>query len=447
MTNKFFFLFLLATTFINAQHTITGKMQPKGDYEWMILYHMQGAKQNYIANTDIVEGKFSFTLADSLDVGIYRLVYDLQNQLFVDVIYNNEDISFLFNPRNPNQEITFSSSEENKLYYNYLNKTAIPQYQLDSLQVAYFSSTSSADKDKISSQYQQKQKNLTKIQQQFEAESKGKLAYPFIKASGRFNSEKPIEKPNDYLKSVKTHFFDYVNFNDKTLLNSTFITDKINDYIFFLNASEDIEVDNGLKKEAITKVIAKIGTNYSLAKDIEEVLLYNFTQQQNVTIVKFILDNYYSKLPTNYQDSDFRKDIEAKIKTAMGNKAPNISWTDNNLYNLSGFENYIVVFWSSSCGHCLKEIPLFYDFMKDNTKTKVIAIGLEEEVSKSVWEKLILNYPSFINVYGANKWKNKNAREYGIHATPTYFVLDADKKIIAKPDVLEDLKTFYKQKE
>ncbi|MET2986629.1 TlpA family protein disulfide reductase [Aureibaculum conchae] len=443
MLKKFLLLILLTTTFINAQHTLNGKMHPKGDYEWMILYHMQGAKQNYIANADITAGEFSFNLADSLDVGVYRLVYDLQNQLFVDVIYNNEDISFTFNPNNPNREIEFTTSEENKLYYNYLNSTAVPQYQLDSLQVAYFNAS---DKVKISSLYQKKQTDLSNIQQQFEEKSKGKLANHFIKASSRFNAEKPIEKPADYLKSTKTHFFDTIDFNNETLLNSTFITDKINDYIFYLNASEDTNVNTQLKKEAITTVMIKIGNNYNLAKDIQEVLLYNFTQQQNVPVVKFILENYYSKLPPQYQDLDFKKDVEAKIKTALGNKVPNIKWADDNLYNLSGFDNYVIVFWSSQCGHCLKEIPVLYESLKDKTNTKVIAFGMEEEVSKPIWEKLILNYPAFINVYGANKWQNKVAQEFGINSTPTYFILDADKKIIGKPNDVEEVKVFFEEK-
>jgi len=443
MLKKFLLLILLTNTFINAQRTITGKMQPNGEYEWMILYHMQGAKQNYIANADITDGEFSFNMADSLEVGIYRLVYDLQNQLFVDVIYNNEDIAFTFNPENPNQEIKFTASEENNLYYTYLNNIAVPQYQLDSLQVAYFNTS---DKNNISSLYQKKQINLSKIQQQFEGQSKGKLAYHFIKASGRYNPEKPIEKPTAYLKSTKSHFFDNVDFMDKTLLNSTFITDKINDYIFYLNASDDAYVNTQLKKEAIVTVITKIGDNYSMAKDIEEVLLYNFTQQQNVPIVRFILDNYYSKLPSSYQDSAFIKDVEAKIKTALGNKAPNISWPDDNLHNLNGFDNYVIVFWSTQCGHCLKEIPVLYDSLKDNAKTKVIAIGMEEKVSKPVWEKMVLNYPNFINVYGVNKWQNEFAQEYGIHSTPTYLVLDADKNIIAKPDDVGALKVFFEGK-
>ncbi|WP_117883918.1 TlpA disulfide reductase family protein [Aureibaculum luteum] len=444
MIKKFLLLLLLATAFANAQHTITGKMQPNADFEWMILYHMQGAKQNYIANADIKEGAFSFTLSDTLNVGIYRLVYDLQNQLFIDVIYNNEDIAFTFNPENPNKEIQFSSSEENKLYYSYLNKSAGIQYTLDSLQVAYFSTQ---NKPKINALYQKKHADLVETQEQSEKQSKGKLAYHFIKASGRYNASQPIEKPNDYLKSTKTHFFDTVDFNNETLLGSTFITDKINDYIFYLNASDDYQVNNQLKKEAITTVITKIGTNYRLAKDIEEVLLYNFTQQQNVPIVRFILENYYNKLPASYQDLDFKKDVEVKIKTAIGNKAPNINWTINNvkndLYKLSGSDTYLVIFWSSQCGHCLKEIPVLNDYLKGNTKIKVIAVGMEEETSKPIWQKLILNYPSFINVYGAHKWKNEFAREYGVTSTPSYFVLDANKNIMAKPDTIEDVKAFF----
>jgi len=442
MIKKFLLLVLFATTVANAQHTINGTMQPKADYEWMILYHMQGAKQNYIANADIKEGAFNFTLADSLTVGIYRLVYDLQNQLFVDVIYNNEDIAFTFNPENPNQEIQFSASEENKLYYTYLKESAVVQYQLDNLQVTYFKA---ADKQAIEKQYNKEYQNLIAIQQSFEKQSEGKIAQHFIKASARYNPAKPIEKTTDYLKSTKSHFFDNVDFTDQTLLNSTFITDKINDYIFYLNASDDEYVNTQLKKEAITTVITKIGNNQNLAKDIQEVLLYNFTQQQNVPIVRFILDNYYNKLPKNYQDLDFKKDVEAKIKTSLGNKAPNINWAGDDLHNLEGFDNYIIVFWSTQCGHCLKEIPVLYESLKANSKTKVIAIGMEEEVSKPIWEKMILNFPKFVNVYGVNKWQNEFAQEYGIHSTPTYLILDADKKIIEKPDDVEALKAFFEE--
>ena len=49
------------------------------------------------------------------------------------------------------------------------------------------------------------------------------------------------------------------------------------------------------------------------------------------------------------------------------------------------------------------------------------------------------------HVLGLNKWNNKTARIYNINTTPTYFVLDSNKKIIANPIALKDLETLIKQ--
>jgi len=43
------------------------------------------------------------------------------------------------------------------------------------------------------------------------------------------------------------------------------------------------------------------------------------------------------------------------------------------------------------------------------------------------------------------KWQNETAVTYNINATPNYFVLDKNKKIIGKPVLLKDLKSFLEQ--
>ena len=446
MYKKLFLSIVLLTSFVNAQHTIKGVMQPEASFEWVILYQLQGLSQKYIENADIVNGVFTFTLPETANTGVYRLMYDIKNHLFVDVIYNNEDVSFTFDPKNPDEQIQFITSKENQIYHQYLTKTATIQRQLDSLQVFYFSSP---EKDRITKLYLEQHATLKKVQQDFELQSKNKMASHFIKASARYTTQKPIEKPQDYLNSIKTHFFDFIDFNDKILLNSTFINDKIIDYIFYLNNSEDTEINTELQKNAISTVITKIGDNLNFVKDLEESLLYNFTQQQNVPMAKYMLENHYNKLPISLQDIAFKKDMKAQLKTVIGNKAPNILWTDSNvskdLYSLTNAEYYVVVFWSSSCGHCLKEMPILYDYLKDNTKTKVIAVGLEKEETKADWETLIIDYKDFIHVYGAYKWKNKFAREYGVNSTPSFFVLDANKKIVAKPYDVAKLKIFLEK--
>lgn len=446
MLKKICFL-LLFTSILSAQHSVNGKMEPASNYSWIVLYQLQGAKQNYIANAKVIDGEFSLTIPKNTEKGIYRLIYDLKNRLFVDFIYDNENIRFTFNPKYPDQFIKFTESENNKLYHAYLEAISLPQQKLDSLQVRYFNSSDKTEQENIVNSYYKFYSSLIAHQSNFEQLSNNKFVSHFIKASSRFNTSKPINTPSDYLVSIKTHFFHNIDFNNSALLNSSFINDKINDFIFYLNTSEDKKMLTQLQREAIATVINKIGSNKTLAKDIEEGLLYTFSQQENIVMVNYML-NQYLQLPKELQDTAFINDIKEQLKTAVGMPVPNIMWNENStqkdLYGLTGSNYYVVAFWSSTCPHCLIEMPLLYDFLKDNSQTKVISVGLEDNTSKSGWETQIINYPKFINVYGENKWKNKFARDYGVNATPSFFVLDTDKKVIAKPDDVEELKAFFK---
>ena len=84
----------------------------------MLLYKLQGAKQDFIAYDTIKNGRFNIAVSNKVTPGIYRLVYDQKNQLFVDVIYDNEDIEFKFHPEYPNRLVQFSKSKNKKLFFN-----------------------------------------------------------------------------------------------------------------------------------------------------------------------------------------------------------------------------------------------------------------------------------------------------------------------------------------
>ncbi len=448
MFKKLLLAFLLVTSFSYGQFTVKGELHPAENYPYMILYQLQGAKQNYITYDSIKNGKFSITIPIKQASGIYRLVYDIKNRLFVDFIYDNENVSLTLNPKKPNQSVVFMASKNNKIYQKYLKNTQPIQQKLDSLQTVYFNLSDKATEKKFSNLYQKNYTNLTATQQQFEAQSTGKLANHFIKASARYNAEDLIKSSADYLASVKEHFFDNIDFNNKTLLSSTFINDKINDFIFYLNTSDDKKILTQLYKEAIATVINKINTNSNLTKDIEEGLLYTFAEQENISMVNTIL-NYYLQLPKELQDPGFIGDIKGQLKTAIGNIAPNILWSEDNksksLHMLSDSSYYLVIFWSSTCGHCLKELPLLKEYLKNKKDVEVLLIGLETEESKSSWKDETYYYLDWIHIYGKDKWKNKFAHEYGVNATPSFFILDVKKKILAKPDDVEELKVFFEE--
>lgn len=56
------------------------------------------------------------------------------------------------------------------------------------------------------------------------------------------------------------------------------------------------------------------------------------------------------------------------------------------------------------------------------------------------WKNLTYDYPDFIHVFGEGKWDNQIGNQYNVTATPSYFILDKDKKIISKPYGISEFK-------
>ena len=98
----------------------------------------------------------------------------------------------------------------------------------------------------------------------------------------------------------------------------------------------------------------------------------------------------------------------------MEETAPEIVWKENGsgkeykLTTLNDAQNYVLVFWSTGCSHCLREIPVLYTHTKNSKNTKVVAFSLEN--NDKDWKKYIQNYPKWHNAIGLKKWENPIAR-------------------------------------
>jgi len=443
---KYLFLFiLLCSIALQAQYSIKGTIDPDHDYSWILLYKMENGDQNYIANADVVDGEFTFEIDDKEPSGIYRAYYQIENSLYVEFIYNYEDVRFSFNPNNPDTSISFSESKENNIYHNYYDTIKSRQHNLDSIQVLYFNSKDKKTDETLIKTYKKYLSELHDEQHQFEKDSKGMLAYHFIRASSQYNAETPHKKDDDYLEAIKEHFFDAMDLSDSILNHSTFINDRLNDYVFYLNQGEDLVTENELQKAAIEKATQWIGDHLLLLSSFEEDLIETYLHSENVEMINFVLEDHYKDLPKEYQNEELIRRTEATLKTALGSVAPDFSWENDgknySLHELSGTDYYIVLFFSSNCPHCQMEIPEFYKFIIGIENIKVVAIGLEDE--KQSWEVMTKEYAEFINILDLKKWSSQKVKDYGISAIPTYLVLDAEKKILAKPEDFEALKSMF----
>jgi thiol-disulfide isomerase/thioredoxin len=377
--------------------------------------------------------------------GMYRLSFNPDVFGFADFLFGQEDISLKFNPLNVSNSIEFLTSEENKTYINYLNETASMKQKLDSLQIAFFG-LKDKKQDKITIDLFAETLNIyTKTQSEYEKRTEGKLANHFIKSARNYFAPTLFTSPQEYLNSVKQHYFDFINFEDNAMKNSNFFGEKAIEYVFYLNVSDDVQVQNALYKNAVSEVMQKVGENNEVKTEILTSLVYAFEQFQNMSIAGFVINEFYSKLPANFIDEALVDEMQSKIKLSIGNKAPEITWEENGeqkkLSELNVADNYILIFWSTTCSHCLQEIPKLYEFTNGNTKMHVVAVALED--NKKEFEQFTKKLATWTNILGLEKWENEVAKEYQIELTPTYFILDKDKKIIAKPIHFEEVKAYF----
>lgn len=102
----------------------------------------------------------------------------------------------------------------------------------------------------------------------------------------------------------------------------------------------------------------------------------------------------------------------------------------------------VVVFWSSTCSHCETELPKILEKYNELKAKNIQVIGLSLDVDKDSYTKKIAAFP-WINDSELRGWNSSYTETYNVHATPSYFILDANNKIISKPDHVGDVLTYF----
>ena len=435
-------LFLLTSSFCISQNTIKGTFTPAEDYKFVILYKVTPTTSIYTTNSQIeTDGKFEFKLDSTATKGIYRVVYALpQEEHNFDFIYNGtEDIELDFNSETG---VNFKASSENKLYESYLQSMSMVTSTIGN-----FYKQESTD-EKALEEIFSTQKDT---QKEFEAAAEGMLALDFIKANKPYIPE-TYEDFETYVSKVKEHYFDAIDFSNETLQSSNFLIERMLNYVFgMVNEQEDATKAYAANIDDIVKAMET--SDISIQKTLLEVLWLQMSEGNIESVANHIANNYLMKLATEQKDDVLIDAMTVFKNTSIGAVAPDFSFevmkdekpVAKKLSTLDEAERYIVFFWSSTCSHCLEEIPQLKDYIASSEEgsLKVIAIGLEYEPYR--WKNMTYDFPDFYHVYGEGKWDNEIGDSYNVTATPSYFVLDTNKNIIEKPEDIVALKKYLKE--
>jgi len=250
----------------------------------------------------------------------------------------------------------------------------------------------------------------------------------------------------------KKHYFDNIDLADERLVRTPILHNKIKHY--FDNVL--IQQPDSIIPE-VDKVLNKAMENDETFEYIGRFLINNYQKSDIMGMDKVfvhIAENYYLSGDAHWIDSSSLDKLEERVQKIKPNligkiapdlKLPKMSGGHSKLHDIKS-DYTILYFWEPGCSHCKKVSPKIYDIYTSYNRSTLEVYAVYTQVDKQEWTKYI-NKKGFdwINVYDPYN-TSKFRRKYDIYSTPTIYLLNKDKEIIAKRISHQALKKMLEQK-
>lgn len=447
-----FITFLLTSFQSFAQDSIVVKGTFVGNTKYAkVLMKKFGVGSFYVGGAAIKKDSFSLKLPPNIEQGVYRFVYAVaEGEEYVDIIINGteKNIHFTLNANDENAAPVFVASDENKLWYAYKTQSNAQLLKIDLLnQFIYAYPNRNAAVVKAAIQEWEKEKALyLKNFNEFKEIMQGTWAYEMV-VNRPFHFSNPIEDPRlqDYEK--REHFWDGFNANNPQLLNTPLYTEHILNFLrYWMNPNMNFSTEektNGFKRSADV-IMRQFAGNAQTHEFAFKYLSIGFKEIGEEEVLQYLDENYKDLANRCYDDfekTEFDKRMQGYAAMKVGNAAPDFVLNLENNKTTSLFKQKanktIVVFWSSTCPHCLEEMPKLNEWAASQKNTKVIAVSLDTD--KAIQEETIKKFPALLHTCDYKGWNTEATTKYYIAATPTFIVLDKEKKILGKYSSFEKM--------
>ncbi|TAD83859.1 MAG: DUF5106 domain-containing protein [Bacteroidetes bacterium] len=452
-------------------HNITLNIAPFKN-QWLYLaYHYGNVKGLADSAFADASGKAVFKGSTPLQNGIYIVASPTKTILFEMLMGTDQVFSVVGDTLDLNTSIKFVGSDENMRFLGYtsfVNRVAskgeAARQQLskteDALEKARLEKVISASGTSIDSFRTAycKQYPADMLTVLFKGMSETKL--PAALQNPKTNADSLAQ-----YRFAKSHFWDGIDFMDGRLVRTPILEAKLKTY---LNSWVIPEADSLIYE-----------FNWMIALGRNDPEMFRF-------LIGYFVDNYmYPKLmgqdkvflhvferyiggdkpKADWLNERQLKIIRERAYMVMANQLGSAAWDmdlvdtagkPQNLYGVKA-KYTVVAFWDVHCGKCREELPKMDTLYRESWQrngVKIYAVMVNEENVK--------DWPAFINEHAKGwshvhqtaamrkaeeKTQKPNFRQlYDMRSTPTLFLLDADKKIIAKSIGLTDLDKVLQQK-
>lgn len=442
-------MFLILTTFLFVPEVSGGsyheiKVSIDGYQDSTLLLTSYFGDKIKLVDTAYVDrlGNFLFKGEQKLPGGIYMIVSADKKKLFEFIIGENQKFSLQTDTIDFALSMKVKGSKQNKIFYQYL-KFNEKQYSLNKALLKKLDSVKSGsqESDKLRASIDSVNKLLVDYKLKVIDEN------PDTFIATLYNAMREIEIPDSVKNSTdstltfkyyKQHYWDYFDLSDSSLLRTPIFNKKLKQYFDQLVVFHPDSVI-----EAIDIVVSKSRPSQEV---VGYLVWYFISEYQNPKFMGFdkvfvhLVDSYFGKEQITGTTPSILKSLQeraAKIKPILLDMpAPDLFLIDTSGAFLSfrsiPNEYTILFFWDTDCGVCGKEIiDLNKLYKQPEYDIEVYAINVNSDLEK--WKKAIVEkkVPG-ISVNGTRSATKDFHDLYDIYGTPVIYVLDKDKKIIAK---------------
>ncbi len=386
--------------------------------------------------------------------GVYSIVFPGKNKLFDFLVDKEQIISIKADTTDLINKTVVTGSKENVLFQKYQKFISSRSNNLQKELDAFKASKNKNDSLLHEKNYNNLNKELNDFRENIIAQNPQSMLAALLTSMRQslVLSKIPVTREdsiNNY-QYYKQHYWDGITFTDERIVRTPFFLPKVEKYFreVISQAPDSIirEADYLLLRSRVAPEMYKFLLNWLT----DEYINPKYMGQDAVFVHLF--EKYHSQGISSWLNEKQMTTISNRaymlMSNLIGEQAANLEMTDTaglaqSLYDVKA--DYIIVcFWDPTCSHCREEVPRLdsiYNAKWQKEGVKIYGV-LTEAAEQTKWKEFIYKYnlQSWVNVYQSDEQKKASDEEkkpsykqlYDVTQTPTLYLLDKDKHIIAK---------------
>ena len=409
-----------------------------------------------------------FQKKEKLLPGVYSVVFPGKNKIFDFLVDKEQTINIKADTADLINKTTVTGSKENTLFQQYQKFIAAKGVYLQKELDAYKNSKNKSDSNLHEKNYADLNRELNTYRDDIIKQHPNSMlaALLTIMKEPQVINTHPVTRQDslDNYQYYKKHYWDGITFTDDRIIRTPFFLPKVEKY--FREIVSPVP-DSTIKEVDYLLLVARSSPEmykFLLNWLTDEYINPKYMGQDAVFVHLF--EKYHSKGISNWLNEKQMTAISNRaymlMSNLIGEQAANLEMTDISgintaLYNIQS--NYIVIcFWDPTCGHCREEVPKLdsiYNAKWKNEGVKMFGV-LTETHEKEKWLQFINEHKmqNWVNVYQTDAQKKaiEDAKKpsykqlYDVVQTPTLYLLDKDKRIVAKKLTREQMDDVLQMK-